>query len=100
VPIAAEVDSFQREIGGDQEFSSRRQAQHSTVISDSGGYRPARVTSAASRGSFRQTANLGNQRFFRKRHGAITIPPTDQYGRRFLAIVGSRKGASLANHLS
>ncbi len=78
MPVAAEVDAFQREVGRDQGFSSRQQAQHGAVVSNSGEDRHGSSRRSAPIGSedARQTANLGNQRFFGKRHGATTIPPT------------------------
>ena len=75
MPVAPEVNAFQREVGRDQGFVSRRQAQHGAVISNSGEDRTVRAESTPTSGGFRHAANLGNQRFFGKRHGATTIPP-------------------------
>src|SRR5450631_3729420 len=79
MPVAPEVDAFQREVGRDQRFVSRQRAQHGAVVSNSGtdgslggAGSLVRPPSPARRS---HSANLGNQRFFQKRHGAITIPP-------------------------
>ena len=80
MPVAPEVNAFQRKVGRDQGFLSRREAQHGAVVSNSGedhaSCRPDTRVRMPSPMGFRHAANLGNQRFFRQRHGLITIPPT------------------------
>jgi hypothetical protein len=47
---------------------SRQQAQHSAVVSNSGENGTVRAASALRSNRSRHAANLGNQRFFGKRH--------------------------------
>src|SRR5260370_829680 len=75
MPVAAEVNAFQRKVGRDQRVASRLQAQHGAVVSDCFDYLGA--ASAPTRVRLRHAANLGDQGFFRKRHGVTNISDSD-----------------------
>src|SRR5271157_5849405 len=83
MPVATEMNAFQREVGGDQRVVSRQQTQYGAVVSNSGENLwgadtpfdklragSVRLSSPNSQVPVRprHTANLGNQRFFGKRH--------------------------------
>jgi hypothetical protein len=82
VPVAPEVNAFQRKVGRDQNFEtsgfvSRQQAQHGAVVSyprkdgiSCGADTSVRPPLFATP---RHAANLGNQRFFGKRHDDTNI---------------------------
>src|SRR5579862_2951609 len=74
MPVAPEVNSFEREVSGHQQFLSRSQAQHRAVIADScrndaacGAGTPARRSPPTE--TSRHTTYLGNERFFSEWHG-------------------------------
>src|SRR5215472_15600976 len=58
MPVAPEVNSFERKIGGDQRVVARRQLEQGAIVANSGNNLPS---------SARLAANSGNQRFFRER---------------------------------
>src|ERR1700722_9624681 len=70
MPVAAKVNAFEREVGRDEQFASRRYPQHGAVVADasdqilSGVLRATRALSG-----IRHAANLCDERFFGKRHG-------------------------------
>jgi hypothetical protein len=59
MPLAAKVNSFEREIGGDEEIESMSNPLDSTIISDAGNQRSART---------RLPSDAGDQIFLGKRH--------------------------------
>jgi hypothetical protein len=73
MPIAPEVNPFQREVGGDQRFVTRRYLQDRAVISDTDPCRSDILVRRSSRVGSSHPANLGDQRFFSKRHGTTNI---------------------------
>ena len=71
MPIAAEMNSFQSKVSGDQSFMARRKLEYSTIVAHAG----QDVVPSA-----RLPANPGDQSFFKKRQSDAniddkTIPP-------------------------
>ena len=69
MPLPAEVNAFECEISRDESFRPLRKAQHGAVVPNADkntGVCGARAPARAAR--VLEPANLGNQRFFWKRH--------------------------------
>jgi hypothetical protein len=73
MPVASEVNPFQREVGGNQKFVTRARPQNGAVIPDSGDDGRLPSGSKTLLGSSRHLANPSNQRFFGRWHGPPTI---------------------------
>ena len=69
MPLAAEVDPFQRKIGRDESIVIRRNAQNSAVITDS---------SDDAMSLFHLATDASNQRFFCERQGEFNYSGTDR----------------------
>src|SRR5579864_855488 len=71
MPIPAEVNTFQTEIGRDQGILSRPTTQYGAVVANSGEHDApwGAGTHARQPSRLSHASNLGNQRFFSKRHG-------------------------------
>ena len=67
VPVAAEMNSFQAEIGGDERLVCGRKLQYRAVIPDPG-YQPP-----ASTGALGLSADLFDERFFTHGQSGINI---------------------------
>src|SRR5215469_2203745 len=74
MPVPAKMNPLQAEVRGDEQFVSTRHAQHGAVVPDAVHNRALPGARSWARGGGEAT-KFGDQRFFRKRHGALTIPP-------------------------